>query len=412
MFRAVLVFVVVSILFSISSASGASTLLLRDGGVVKGELLNPGEINRRTYRVKTVEGLEITLDARLVEGIQVRERDALIEYNRDAPLTSNTVENHLYWARWCAERQLSEQARLHWRQILELDPEHVDARQILGYTRTTSGDWECILGRQQRRGLVQYRGGLRTAQEIEVMNFLERQAQARQDWASTVRGLIRRLPNPQAEAELLAIRDPAAVVPIGNILEDRRNPPNPHTRMVLLRTLAQIQDVAAIQAVAAWSVRIEETEEIRRRCIEELQRRINEQPEVRQIVVAVYRDILRRAAARNPVDQLAVGLMTIIAEALGIIGGHEAVPDLIEVLVVRVTEVHREEAQGHAFGPGAPGGMQIGQVRRVNTFQLPNQTVLSTLRRLTGVNFEFNQDAWRNWYRQHYRSPTQNLRRS
>ena len=158
MYRAILVLFVVSVLFSISSASGASTLLLRDGGVLEGELLNPEEMNRRTYRVRTAEGLEITLDAQLVEGRQVRKRDALIEYNRDAPLSSNTVENHLYWARWCAERQLPEQARVHWQQILELDPDHVDARQQLGYTRTASGDWESVHGRQVSRGLAQYRG--------------------------------------------------------------------------------------------------------------------------------------------------------------------------------------------------------------------------------------------------------------
>jgi len=410
MLRATALFFAMTFLFSMPLASGTSALLLRDGGIVEGELLNSDEYNRRTFRVRTAEGLEISLDTRLVERIQGRERAALIEYNRDAPLTANTVEGHLYWARWCIEHHLPDRARIHWRQILELDPEHGDARRNLGYTQTSTG-WESIQGRNESQGRILDRGRWRTAQEIEVENFLESQRQARQFWQGRIRELLRRLPNPHAEAELLSIRDPAAVIPIGDALlnRDGRNPLPPQARMILIRTLAQISDIAAVQTMAAWSVHRDEIAEIRRMCIEELQRRINEQPEVRQIVVSVYRNLLRQAAAeRSPVDQVVVNL---VAEALGRVGGHEAVPELIELLVITVAEVHREQAQGPTFSSGGSSRLQQGTTVRRNMSLEQMPIVLTALRRLTGSDFGFNQDLWRDWYRQHYRSPHMDLRR-
>jgi len=391
-----------SFVLAMPLASGTSTLLLRDGGALEGELLNAGELNRRTYQIKTADDLEISIDVRLVERIQGREREALAEYNRDAPLTINTVESHLYWARWCAERQLPEQARVHWQQILELDPEHVDARRHLGYTQTPTG-WQSISGMHESRGRVLDRGRWRTPQELEVANFFESQSQNRQFWQGWIRERLRRLPNPLAEADLLSIRDPAAIVPIGDALLDRRNPLTPHARMLLLRVLFQIPDIAAAQTVAAWSVNVQENDEIRRLCIEEIQRQSNEHPEVRRVAVAVYRDLLRR----NKDNQAAVSL---VADALARVGGHEAVPELIEVLVVTVTETFQEQQPAHTFGHGSTG-FQQGQRTFTQTRPVPNPVVLTALVRLTGINFEFNQDAWRNWYLQAYRSPAMNLRR-
>ena len=51
MLRAIALFTVLFLVLSVPSASGTSTLLLRDGGMLQGELLNPGEVNRRTFHI-------------------------------------------------------------------------------------------------------------------------------------------------------------------------------------------------------------------------------------------------------------------------------------------------------------------------------------------------------------------------
>ena len=394
MFRTILL---VSFLLLPMTASGTTVLLLRDGGTLEGELLNPHEISRQAYKIKTAGGLEISLNARLVERVQSRERPALIEYNAEAPFTENTIENHLGWARWCNENQLFDQARLHWRQVLELDPDHAEARQVLGYDRTQNG-WVSRQGRMEDRGFIQDRGRWRTAQQIEVESLLETQRNAEAQWQRTIRDLVRRLPN--SEAELLAIRDPAAIAPLRNALP---NEGNPYIRTVLLRSLVRIPHINAVRFVIGWSIRPDEpSDEIRQMCVDELLRLSNENPENRQIVIDSYRGILR--------PEIQPAIISMAARILGDIGAHEAVPELIDVLVITRTETIQEQAPTPAFGPG---GTSFGQgARTINRqVQIPNQAVLTALTRLTGMNFQFNQAAWREWYRQSLRSPSLNLRR-
>ena len=381
-------------------ASGTTVLLLKDGGMLEGELLNPGEINRKYYRIKTTEGFEICLAYNLIERVQSREREALIEYNRDAPLTNNTIENHLHWAKWCHEQQLPAQAKVHWQQVLELDPDHIDARRVLGYNKTATGDWESQRDKFESKGYIQYRGQWKTLYEIEVAQIFEAQKKESDHWQRTIITLCRRL--PQTESELLAIRDPAAVIPIRNVLVNENNP---QKRIILLRTLVQIPDQYALELVAGWSIRPDEPlEDIRKICVEELQRRIKTQPEIRNIIIATYRSALRVKS----VDPIIINLA---AQVLGDIGGYEAVPELIEMLIVTKKATVQNQQQEYSFAPNRTGFGQGGKPTSF-TFQEPNPVVLSALRRLTGVNYEFDQDAWRNWYRHGLRSPSLNLRRS
>ena len=377
-------------------ASGMTILLLKEGGTLEGELLNPDEINRKLYQIKTAEGLEISLDAKLVERILPREREALIEYNRDAPLTPHTVENHLYWAKWCHEQQLPEQAKVHWQQILELDPDHADARKVLGYELTANG-WVSEQDRRINRGLVQDKGRWKTPYQIEVENILGKQKDEADYWQKTIRELYR---SPNRHEELLAIRAPAAFVPIRDILVKENNP---QRRIMLLRLLMQIPDDRAIQFVAGWSIRPDEpSEEIRKMCAEELQRLIKDRPEIRPNMIAVYRSALRPGIPPEVIN--------LSVKVLEDIGGHEAVPELINVLVVEKKETRQPNPQTYSFGSGGTGYSQAGNPVSV-TVRVPNQMVLTALRKLTGVNFEFDQAAWLEWYRQSLRSPSLNLRR-
>ena len=391
-------FVISIILLQMRSVATSTVLLLKDGGTLEGELLNPDEISQKSYRIKTAEGLEITLDAQIVDKIQKQESEALIEYNRDAPLSGNTVENHLFWAKWCTDRQLPEQAKTHWQQILEIDPDHTDARAILGYRQTPTG-WEHPRDKLERRGLIQYQGRWRTHYEIEVENILENNKNEADFWKRTISTLYRRLPNPQAETELLSIRNPAAFVPIRDILVRELNP---QRRIMLLRLLLQIPDARALQLVAGWAIRPDEpSENIRKMCVEELLNRVKDQPEIRVHMISVYRSTLRANADPKVIN--------LAAQVLGEIGGYEAVPELIEVLQTTRIETIQAPVPTYSMGPGRSGfGQGGGPTTRV--VSVDNQTVQAALRRLTGKDFGFDRAAWQNWYRQFQRSPSFNLR--
>jgi hypothetical protein len=387
------------------SATATTVLLLKDGGTIEGELLNPGEISRKTYRMKTAEGLEISIDARLVERVQSREREALVEYNATAPLTENTVEVHLQWAKWCHERQLPDQAKIHWQQILELDNDHADARAILGYRKDLTGGWYSQQERLENRGFVQERNGgrWRTPYQIQVEEILAKNKEIDLQWQKTVKDLCRKLPNAQAEAELLSISDPAAFTALRDALLAERENKNPHKRTVLIKTLVRLNDVNALRFVTAWSVRPDEpSEDIRQICVEELQKRIIDNPAIRQIMIETYRDSLRR-------PNMPLVIIQMVSKVLGDIGGYEAIPELIDVLMVlKKTEIRQEQPQTFSFG-GGKSGIEGGSKPIIISERVQNLAALTALRKLTGVNYGFDQAAWRKWYQQPQRSSTTNF---
>ena len=393
MFRAILI---LSFLLLPAVASGTTVLILKDGGTLEGELLNPDETSRKSYQIKTAGGLEVSLDARLVERVQGRERPALVEYNTKAPLSEHTVENHHSWARWCNENLLLDQAKMHWQQVLVLDTDHADARRALGYEKTPNG-WFSQREKLEDRGLILDKGRWKTAQQIEVANILETQKNEDEQWRRTIWDLCRRLPN--SEAELLAIRDPAAIEPLKNALANERNP---NVRKALIRSLVRIPRASAVRFVVGWSILATESEEIRQMCVEELLRLSKGNPEVRQIMIESYRVVLRPTALP--------AIITLVAKTLEDIGAHEAVPELIDVLVVMRVETTQPQSQSYSFGSG---GTRLGQgggaVQR--PIRVENQAVLAALNKLTGQNFLFDQERWREWYRQSHRSPSFNLRR-
>ena len=378
---------------------GSTVLLLKDGGTLEGELLNPDEINRKLYRVKAAEGFEISLDAALVEKIQNRERPALIEYNATAPLTPNTLENHLYWAKWCNEQQLSDQAKVHLRQIIEIDPDNAYARSLLGYVKDSkdTAGWVNLQEKSKNNGLIEHKGHWKTEYQIEVENLLENREKLNRYWLRTIRTLCQKLPNEQAEAELLQIRDPAAVHQLGEAL---RAEVNPQKRIVLIRSLVQIGSPAAFQIVASWSVSINEpSEDIRLMCADELRKRLGERPEIRSIMVGIYRECL------NP--NMPPIIIRMAAKRLGDIEGYEAIPQLIDVLAFTVTESVQPQTPTYTTGGGKTGLSQGGKPQKVS-IPVMNQEVLATLCKLTGMNFAYNQAAWQEWYRQTQRSPISN----
>ena len=402
MFRSLpLICIVLSCVLLPMASATAAVLLLKDGGTLEGEILNPDEISRKVYRLKTKDGLEITLDARLVEREQRRERDALIEYNAKAPFTENTVENHHFWARWCGEQQLPDQAKMHWQQILELDPDHADARTVLGYSKDRTGTWYSQQTRRENQGFVQDRGRWKTTYQIEVENILADQEKESLHWRDTIRNLCRRL--PESEAELMRIRDPAAFIALREAL---RGENNPRHQIILLRTLVRMPSDQAFQFVIGWSIRPDgTTEDVRQTCVEEIQKRISENPDARQHMIATYRSALRSVPDPD--------IIRLAAKVLGDVGGTEAIPELIEVLVtVRTEVVQAPTQQGYSFGSGGSGITHGTPPTITRNIPQQNQAALTALMKLTGKNYGFDKEAWQTWYWQPQRAPNINLRRN
>jgi hypothetical protein len=64
----------------------------------------------------------------------------LVEYRAKRARMRDTAEGHVWLGKWCAGRQLHEQRRAHLERALQLEPDHPEARQLLGYRRV-DGKW-------------------------------------------------------------------------------------------------------------------------------------------------------------------------------------------------------------------------------------------------------------------------------
>ncbi len=122
------------------------------------------------------------------------------EYLRVREQYADTTEGQLELGLWCEKRRLKDQARAHFTRVLQMSPDHGQARARLGYRRV-EGVW--VL-------------------PDEIQQWCSRDRQMREDfaeWESKVERIRRRLgekgrgepPQETAKAELAAIAKPEAI---------------------------------------------------------------------------------------------------------------------------------------------------------------------------------------------------------
>ncbi len=390
--RIVRFFLCLASFFLASGTTLADTFFLRDGGSLVGELLNPDELPREVYRVKTPEGLEITLTNRQVlsqRGTALAE--AWDEYYQFAPFLENTVENHLKISQWCSEKHIeamTKLARSHLAQILELDPDHAETRKKLGYTRDSDGTWSRQTDRLAQQGLIRTSDGYVTQQQIEIKELFQNRKNNENAWERKIDNLLQALPNSKTHEEILAISDPAAVPALSQALARIQHG---STRALVIRTLSRIGSRSALMEIAYWSVQPQEGEDIRLTCFEELKKH----PTALPMLTAFYISMLRPDLNSPP--QLSIPQVNAAAFALSEFGVKSAVPDLIKVLVTHHSETRTVSANTHSVGN--QGGMSFGQgsAKQTQHWESKNSGVFSALCRLTGQNFGYDQNAWIAW---------------
>ena len=72
--------------------------------------------------------------------VQAASRRVLARYRLIRNRYPQTVEGQLNLAKWCSQRKLNAEARAHYTKVLELNPNHVEARARLGFCRI-EGVW-------------------------------------------------------------------------------------------------------------------------------------------------------------------------------------------------------------------------------------------------------------------------------
>lgn len=382
----------------------ADVFVLANGGQIEGRLLNPDQKPREQYVVEMPGGGQITLNKSQVE--RVEDRSAALQwYQTAAPQVPHTVAGQWAIAEQCKERNLKAQREFHLQRILELDPEHKDARYALGYSRV-DGRWVRPDELMVAQGYVRYRGAWRIAQDVALEQIADRDEKQVRDWRQKLKTwgtwIAKRRGNEQAAVEAIrAIDDPAAAPALAEIVTDADTPND--VKKLCIAALGKLQAPAAVHAFIDRALNDRDVN-VRDACLDQLAKFGTAQ------AVSEFQKLLR-----SPDNQK----VNRGAACLAALRRPEATLPLINALVTEhkflVPQGGSPGSLNLGFGGGPGGGgnaFGVGGRPKLVTKQLHNEQVLNALVAIhPGVNFGYDVARWQQWYTDQFAPPTSNLRR-
>lgn len=360
---------------------------LANGGRVEGRLVESADGNDKNVVIELAGGGRMSIPRSQIGRVDTISADEseYVKRSRSAP---DTVEAHWELAEWCNQRKMRNQARLHLERILELDPNHDQARGLLGY-RKKDGQWMTRDDVMDGRGLVAYEGRYVTRQHVELLEREKEKKVSEADWGKHLERLRRWLVGrrqdraDEALTEIQSIRDPMAAEAIVGLLEREEDP---ELKRLWMEVASRLDHQAAVDALVDLSL-LDEDPEVRHQSLEYLMTS-GRRGLVRPYILALKdrdNEIVNRAGA-----------------ALGQIGETDAIGPLIDALVTKhkfkIAEGNPDQ-HSYTFTPQGGGGMSFGGGGpKIITRSLRNPDVLGALVTLAaGASFDYDQEQWRRW---------------
>jgi hypothetical protein len=426
----------VALVLGLTLAGRADQIVLRGGGQIRGVVI-PDPTRPEHLLVQTETGTSpIAFRKEQVVSV-IAAPGPLDEYLARRDRTEATAQAQYDLGLWCEGRKLTGPAEIHYRRAVELDKDFGPAQKKLGHVRYKDR-WLTYDELREAQGLVKHKGKWITQEEKGQIDARAATAAEQTAWKRRLQAQREALlfgspeARNRAELDLIAIRDPAAVTPLVQVLRQDAGP----IRFLLVQALSAIPGP---EATAALGVRLfdEDDPSLRQMVLDELVRR--HEPDTVSL-------LMRALGHANP------EVVGRAAWALGRLDAIAAVPKLIPALVSvrsRVVWVPSGPAPtagpGYGFGsvapvpdPGqgsqgigpyvpvltgpvvAPGVIAFGatsvplygyagsnpsagrpqqpsfQPRFVRSVSR-NPEVLEALQRLTGRNFGYDVATWQRW---------------
>jgi hypothetical protein len=392
--------------------AAAEVFLLRSGGQIEGEHLNPQRPAGSPYLVLTDGGVRLSLADNMVRMVVVRS-ELQKQYDELLPSVPHTAAGHWAMAEWCLERGLLDERKRHLASVIELEPDHEAARKALGYERY-GRQWLTTDEYMKSQGYVRHKGRWWTQQAKDLDEFKSARDQTVKDWRVEIRRAFNNLSNPRlaaaAERDLANVRDPLAAPALAEILADAKQPRS--VRQQCLEMLGKLPPGLATETLVKLAMD-DRDENIRDRCLDELRR------QGAPLATSAFSRELKSKDNRR-VNRAALCLQRL--------GDRQATLPLIEALVTEHTFLVTPGGGGGgggglplAFGAGGPvgaggggglGGLAVGGKPQRVKKNIENKLVRDALTHLNpGVNFLYDVDAWRKWYIDTHTSTNVDLRR-
>jgi PBS lyase HEAT-like repeat len=368
----------------------AEVFELEGGGRIEGEWINREERPLTKYQVRR-QGVLVTLPLAQVIDV-VRRSPAELAYAQKAPATADTVEAQWELADWCRTSGLPNQRKVHLQRVIELDSNHRRARAALGYV-FQNGKWTTQEAIRRADGYELYRGKWRTPQEIEILEADSRTDITQKDWLARLTRLRRDLDEPgKAKAALetlAAIKDPLAIGPLGQMFsrERARSVKALYTDLLLGMVASDPSLQPRVLPLLVFQAMRDKDIEVFYYIVDKLA--LQKHP-------LVTEGFAERLASASNEDVNRAG------EALGKLQDKSAISPLIEALITKHQQIRRG-AGANATTTGFVDGNSFfkqGDETQIIIVSVQNQHVLAALGKLTGVDFGFEQKAWRSWHAQ------------
>jgi hypothetical protein len=386
---------------SVVGVARADIIELANGGRLEGKVVQSDDASKQNFVIDLAAGGQLTIPRSQVTRIDTL-TDAEAEYKKLARSSPDTVDDHWKMAEWCRQHKLQNDYQRHLERVLELNPNHADARAALGF-RQKDGQWMNRDDVMASRGLVLFEGRYVTPQHVELMKRQKETKATQADWKNRIERLRRSLTGRRQDqandalTEIRAINDPEAAPAIVDLLR-REN--DPDLKRLWLEVASHLNHRAAVDALVNLSL-TDEDEEIRRQCLEYLIK--SGRPGIATPFVRALtnkdNEIVNRAAL-----------------ALGQFRDRETIGPLIEALItkhkVKVSEGNPDQhayafsKDSNAFSFGGSKGPQIV------TQSLRNRAVLDALVTMSGgASFDYDQEQWRNWLAAQTKTAAVDIRR-
>ncbi|HEX8203287.1 MAG TPA: HEAT repeat domain-containing protein [Isosphaeraceae bacterium] len=428
----------VALVLGMTAGAHADQILLRGGGQIRGVVV-PDPARPEHVLVQTETGpAPIAFRKEQVESI-LAEPGPLDEYLARRLRVEATAQAQYDLGLWCEARKLTGPATIHYRRAVELDKDFGPAHKKLGHVRYKDR-WLTYDELREAQGLIKYKGRWVTREEKQQSDDRDAAAAERTAWARRLlvyrEALLsgREDARHQAELDLIAIRDPAAVEPLVEVLGQQAGPlrsllvqalggiPGPEATAALTDQLFAEPDSALREVILDELARRHEPETVPRlmRALGHANPRVVGRaawalghleavaavPKLIPALVSERRRIVWVPSVSVPAPRPGVGFGSVApvpGVGPGSLGPGPYVPVLTGpvvapgVIAFGATSVPLSTYAGSGLSVGQPQQPSL-QPRLVRTVS-PNPEVLEALQRLTGQNFYYDRATWRRWLR-------------
>lgn len=379
-------------------------VVLVSGGSVSGDLEeSPGDLDA-PRRIVSPHGV-IELAPEVILGVE-REPPALAEYRDRARRAALNLTDQWSLVQWCRENSLHDEANAHCEQILKLDPDHLQARTLLGYQKR-NGEWKQREDYMQSRGFVRYQGRWRMHQQVQLLEERRLIKEAQVAWWVRLKRWRESLGTPHAkenEIDFSQLRDPMAMDGLIRLLGREGNL---KLQRLYINTLGNLEHDVALGFLMNHSV-FQNNPDHREMCMIEVLRHRHPLMVERY---ARFLDCYDNGIVNRAADCLAaLDYPSAVVPLAGALSTRYIVPEFRNGREVNAIYHYTRQAPSYRFdvvGPAPSFRMKtIDEVLAASQNNHivdwgKNENVYMALRELTdGCDFGYHTANWKAWYTQ------------